>query len=90
MVTVSPEGAWLCRTPRLSVSPPGAGDLTTAVFLANLLNGHGTAEALARTTSSVYAIVAATVATGGREMPIVANQHALAEPAMEFEVIALA
>ncbi len=90
LVLVSPGGAWRTRTPRLSVSPPGAGDLTAAVFLANLLD-HGTAEldsmdtVLARTTSSVFAVVEATEAAGEREMQIVAAQDLMAEPRMEFD-----
>src|SRR6185436_8485026 len=36
LVAVSDAGAWRTRTPRLSLAPNGAGDLTTAVFLANL------------------------------------------------------
>src|SRR5690349_24218192 len=51
MVAVSADGAWRTRTPRLTVSPPGAGDLTAAVFLANLLDGHPLETVLARTTS---------------------------------------
>jgi pyridoxine kinase len=86
---VGTGGAWVCRTPRLSVNPPGAGDLTTAVFLANLLNGHDLPVALARTTSSVFAVVEATEASGGHEMPIVAAQSALADPPMQFEVVRL-
>src|ERR1700712_5437657 len=38
LVLVSGDGAWRTRTPRLSVHTSGAGDLTTAVFLANLLD----------------------------------------------------
>ncbi|HYO40192.1 MAG TPA: pyridoxal kinase PdxY [Nocardioidaceae bacterium] len=86
LVLASPDGAWRTRTPRLSVSPPGAGDLTAAVFLANLLD-HGTAGldvVLARTTSSVFAVVEATEAAGEREMRIVAAQDLMAEPRMEF------
>jgi pyridoxine kinase len=86
MVAVSGRGAWSVRTPRLPVNPPGAGDLTTAVFLANLLGGHDTAVALARTTASVFAVVAATAASGEREMQIVATQDAIADPPMRFEV----
>lgn len=89
MVAVSGDGAWSVRTPRLPINPPGAGDLTSAVFLANLLAGHGTDVALARTTSSVYAVMEATAAAGEREMQIVASQQALAEPALQFEVTAL-
>ena len=85
MVVVSPEGAWRTRTPRLSVSPPGAGDLTAAVFLANFLDHSALDVVLARTTSSVFAVVEATDAAGEREMRIVQTQDRLAEPRMEFE-----
>jgi pyridoxine kinase len=85
MIAVSDEGAWRTRTPRLAVSPPGAGDLTTAVFLANVLDGHPLPTSLARTTSSVFAVVEATAEAGEREMRIVQTQDRLAEPRMEFE-----
>jgi pyridoxine kinase len=85
MVAVSEEGAWLARTPRLPINPPGAGDLTAAVFLANLLEGHDVPTALSRTTSSVYAVMEATAEAGTREMRIVAAQDQLASPATEFE-----
>jgi pyridoxine kinase len=85
MVAVSAEGAWRTRTPRLSTSPPGAGDLTAAVFLANLLDEHPLDVALARTTSSVFAVVEATASAGEREMRIVQTQDRLAHPRLEFE-----
>lgn len=86
MVAVSDEGAWIVRTPRLPINPPGAGDLTSAVFLANVLDGHDLPTALGRTTSSVYAVMEATAEADTREMRIVASQDALAAPAMQFEV----
>ena len=86
MLAVSGPGAWSVRTPRLAVNPPGAGDLTTAVFLANLLSGHDLPTTLARTTSAVFAVVEATDRAGQREMQIVATQDALADPPMQFEV----
>jgi pyridoxine kinase len=86
MVAVSGEGAFVVRTPRLPINPPGAGDLTSAVFLANLLGGHDLPTALARTTSSVFAVMEATAEAGTREMRIIASQDALAAPAMQFEV----
>ncbi|MEP7091281.1 MAG: PfkB family carbohydrate kinase, partial [Nocardioidaceae bacterium] len=84
LVAVSPEGAWRTRTPRLPVSPNGAGDLTTAVFLSTLLDRRPLGEALARTTSSVFAVVEATAAAGDRELRIVQTQELLAQPRMEF------
>ncbi len=86
MVAVSGDGAFVVRTPRLPINPPGAGDLTSAVFLANLLGGHDLSAALARTTSSVFAVMEATAEAGTREMRIIASQEALAEPTMRFEV----
>jgi pyridoxine kinase len=90
MVVVSADGAWRARTPRLSVSPQGAGDLTTAVFLANYLDhlvpdDGGLEVVLARTASSVFAVVEATEASGKREMRIVESQDRLAHPRMEFQ-----
>ena len=89
MMAVSDQGAWSVRFPRLSANPPGAGDLTTAVFLANLLNGHDTATALERTTAAVFAVVEATVASGEHEMQIVATQDALADPPDRFAAVPL-
>jgi pyridoxine kinase len=85
MVAVGPDGAWSTRFPRLALSPPGAGDLTAAVFLANLLTGRDLPTALARTTSSVFEVVAATERAGAREMQIVQTQDALADPPTQFD-----
>lgn len=85
LVLVTQDGAWRTRTPRLSVSPQGAGDLTTAVFLANYLDQDDLETVLSRTTSSVFAVVEATEAAGAPEMLIVESQDRLAHPRMEFE-----
>jgi pyridoxine kinase len=87
LVVVSPDGAWRTRTPRLPVTPNGTGDLTTAVFLAHLLDGRALDEALVRTTSAVFAVVEATAASGDRELRIVQTQDLLAAPRMEFEAV---
>jgi pyridoxine kinase len=84
LVAVSDAGAWRTRTPRLPIAPNGAGDLTTAVFLANLLDGLALDEVLARTTSSVFAVIEATADAGDRELHIVQAQERLAHPRMEY------
>lgn len=89
MVAVSDAGAWRTRFPRLSVNPPGAGDLTAAVFLANLLDGRPLDEALARTTASVFGVVAATAESGDRELRIVQAQDELAAPTRTFTPVPL-
>ena len=84
LVLVSGDGAWRTRTPRLSVHTSGAGDLTAAVFLANLLDHEGLEQALVRTTSSVFAVMEATESSPETELQIVAAQERLAHPRMEF------
>jgi pyridoxine kinase len=84
VVAVSGDGAWRTRTPRLSLAPNGAGDVTAAVLLANLLDGHPLDVALARTTSSVFAVIEATAASGSRELQLVGSQERLAHPRLEF------
>ncbi len=86
MFAVSGAGAWRVRTPRLPVNPPGAGDLTAAVFLANLLDRRLLDDALGRTASSVFAVVAATADAGDHELRIVQAQDQLADPPSQFSV----
>jgi pyridoxine kinase len=85
MVVVGADGAWRTRFPRLPHNPQGAGDLTAAVFLANVLDGHDLPTVLARTTSSVFGVVEATNDSGEREMHLVQAQDRLADPRLEFE-----
>jgi pyridoxine kinase len=83
-VVVSADGAWAVTTPILRIPTAGAGDLTAALFLAHL--SAGPELALARTVSSVYAVLRATAASGSLEMELVAAQEAIAEPPMDLEV----
>jgi pyridoxine kinase len=86
VVAVSDAGAWVVTTPLLPISPNGGGDVTAAVYLAHLHTTGSPADALARTTSSVYAVLEATLAAGTRELQLVAAQEAIAVPPLAFEV----
>lgn len=86
MLAVTGDGAWTVRTPRLSLEANGSGDLTSALFTAHLGETGSPAEALARTASSVYAVLSATLESGEQELRIVAAQDAIAHPSCEFEV----
>ena len=86
MLAVTGDGAWSVRTPRLPMKANGSGDLTAALFTAHLKESGSAADALASTVSSVYAVLTATLASGERELRIVAAQDAIAHPAREFEV----
>jgi pyridoxine kinase len=84
MVAVDDTGAFLVHTPRLPLTVNGAGDVTTALFLAHLPAGIDVA--LARVASSVYGILTATDVAGSREIRLVEAQSAIAEPKCEFAV----
>jgi pyridoxine kinase len=86
MLAVTGEGAWLVETPRLPMKANGSGDITAALFTAHLHETGSPDEALARTASSVYAVLTATLESGERELRLVAAQDAIAHPACEFEV----
>ena len=78
-------GLWRLATPKLPIAVNGAGDLFTALFFHHWLERRSTPEALSRTTSSVFGVVAATVAAGGRELALVAAQDELVRPSRIFQ-----
>jgi len=85
VVAVSDAGAWAVTTPLLPISPNGCGDVTAALYLAHLHHTGSPAAALMATTSSVFAILEATLAAGTREIQLVAAQDAIAQPPLGFE-----
>ena len=86
MLAVTEAGAWLVTTPRLPMKANGSGDITAALFTAHLATTGSAADALARTASSVFAVLKATLDSGERELRLIAAQDAIASPACEFEV----
>ena len=86
VLAVSDEGAWAVETPLLAITPNGCGDVTAALYLAHLRTTGSAATALARTTSSVFAILERTIEAGTREIQLVAAQDAIADPPDAFAV----
>lgn len=89
MVAVTGDGAWVVQTPRLPMEANGSGDLTAALFTAHLYTTGSPAVALGRTVASVYDVLAATLASGERELRLIAAQDAIAVPEERFEVTRL-
>lgn len=87
MMLVTPDGAWVVSTPkRIFQRPPnGGGDLTAAVFLAQLLKSQDPVAALSATAGAVYAVYAATL-PGDSELALITAQNALATPPTSFPV----
>jgi pyridoxine kinase len=86
MLAVDGDGAWIVQTPLLPMKANGSGDITAALFTAHLRTTGSAADALARTASSVFAVLEETLGSGERELRLVAAQDAIAHPACEFEV----
>lgn len=86
MIAVTGEGAWSATTPRLPMKANGSGDITAALFTAHLHTTGSAAEALARTTASVFGVLEETLASGRRELQIIAAQDVIAAPPERFAV----
>jgi pyridoxine kinase len=86
LMAVTDDGAWLVETPLLPMKANGSGDITAALFTAHLHTTGSPADALARTASSVFAVLKATLESGERELRLIAAQASIADPACEFEV----
>lgn len=86
MLAVDDAGAWIVQTPLLPLKANGSGDVTAALFTAHYRRSGDAADALARTTSSVFDLLERTHASGERELQLVESQHAYAHPRMQFAV----
>ncbi len=86
MLAVDDNGAWIVETPLLPMKANGSGDVTAALFTAHYLRDGDTADALARTVSSVFDLLSMTNASGARELQLIEAQEFYAHPRMQFAV----
>ncbi len=73
-------GLWRARTPKLPIAVSGAGDLFAALFFHHWLDSRSAPAALSRAVSSVFGIVAATLASAGRELALIEAQAEIPRP----------
>src|SRR5919112_6062379 len=85
MLAVDDAGAWLVRTPYIPMKANGSGDVTAALFTAHYRRTGDLADALARTTSSVFDLLTRTHESGERELQLVESQDAYANPQLQFK-----
>jgi pyridoxine kinase len=83
------SGCFRLRTPKLDLAVNGAGDAIAALFFAHYLRSGSVGEALSRAASSVFGVLAKTVAVGAREIQLVAAQDEVTNPSRMFEAEAL-
>jgi pyridoxine kinase len=86
MLAVDDAGAWIVQTPLLPLKANGSGDVTAALFTAHYRQTGSAAEALGRTTSSVFDLLRVTHESGTRELQLVEAQEFYANPRMQFTV----
>lgn len=86
MLAVTGAGAWIVQTPHIPMKANGSGDVTAALFTAHFRRTGDAADALARTTSSVYDLLTRTHESGERELQLVESQESYAHPRMQFAV----
>ncbi|WP_022891950.1 pyridoxal kinase PdxY [Agromyces subbeticus] len=84
MLAVDDAGAWIVQTPRLPIKANGSGDVTAALFTAHYRRTGDAADALARTTSSVFELLSLTHESGERELQLVEAQEHYAHPKLQF------
>ena len=77
-------GLWRVRTPNLPISVNGSGDVFAALFFIIGLRPTPRPRRLSRAASSVYAVVNATLASGSRELSLIAAQDELIRPSQLF------
>ena len=80
MVAADQHGSFLLRTDLLPIAPSGAGDAIAALFLLHFLRTGQAAAAMAEAGSSLHGVLRRTVASGSREMLVVAAQDEFVQP----------
>jgi pyridoxine kinase len=95
MIAVDATGCWKVETPLIDRTFAGSGfvgsgDLTAAMFLAQLLQGATLQDALGTTASIVYSVLKITDELGGVELRLVQAQDAIVAPGYTFTAERLA
>jgi len=86
MLGMDGSGCWRMRTELLPIAPSGAGDLATALFLHHRLGTSSTAQALQATGNAVFGVLERTVASGQRELRLIAAQDEIVAPSHRFSI----
>ncbi|MGO4958305.1 pyridoxal kinase PdxY [Luteococcus sp. Sow4_B9] len=84
MVAVTDDGAWQVETPMIERTFTGSGDLTTAMFLAHLLESGSAQQALGATASIVYSVLRTTADLERKELALIQAQANVNNPEYVF------
>ena len=87
MLAANQEQAFVVTTPLLPMTVNGAGDATAALFFVHWMRSGSIAEALERTTGTIFAVLDATLKAGASEIQLVAAQEVIANPPESFRAL---
>lgn len=93
MLLATAKGIWHIQRPLhafVGRDPVGVGDLTSGIFLANLLNGLSDLEAFEHTANAVNDVMTITQKSGQYELQIVAARHLIMQPQSQFKAVKIA
>ncbi|MBI3705366.1 MAG: pyridoxal kinase PdxY [Rhizobiales bacterium] len=85
LIASDETGCFRLRTPKLPLMVNGAGDAIAALFFAHYLGDGRVDEALARSASAIFGVLARTANMGVREIQLVAAQDEIVRPSRVFE-----
>lgn len=86
MMAVTDAGAWIVQTQQLPFKANGSGDVTAALFSAQLRGSGDAAASLGSTAASVFELLENTLNSGSRELQLIESQEAYVAPSRAFEV----
>lgn len=90
MVLANQDGIWHIHRPLhkfTAKDPVGVGDLTSGLFLANLLNGKSDIEAFEHTANAVNDVMSVTQQSGKYELQIIKARTLIIEPESRYKAV---
>lgn len=93
MILATAEGIWHISRPLhefVGRDPVGVGDLTSGLFLANLLNGKSDLEAFEHTANAVNDVMSVTQQSGKYELQIINARNFIVNPQSEYKAVKIA
>ena len=93
MLLATQQGIWHISRPLhefVGRDPVGVGDLTSGVFLANLLNGKSDLDAFEHTANAVNDVMSVTQQRGKYELQIIAAREFIVNPQSQYKAVKIA
>lgn len=93
MLLATQQGIWHISRPLhqfIGRDPVGVGDMTSAIFLANLLNGQNDVAAFEHTANAVNDVMTVTKEANKYELQIIAARELIVQPKSQYQAVKIA